>query len=246
MKGYIIDDEEAPRLILKHLLKKIQPTITILGESSNLLDGIQAVKKLDIDVLFLDIEMPRHKGLEIDQFLEGPWEFDIVFITAYSKYAIEAFKLSAFDYLLKPLNSTELQATIHRLEAKQQFLNDRLNKLEILRNNLNPNHSQQYLLRTHKEELVIQVSEIVSLEADGMYTHLVLQHEKITASKPLKEILSDLPDFFFRTHRSYAVNLNNVILPIRISNEGVKTKTGYVPLSNPNKQAFMNALASSK
>ncbi len=242
MKAYIIDDEEAPRLILKHLLTKIDPLITILGEANNLKDGVNELKDLDVDVLFLDIEMPKHKGLEIDHFLQGPLNFEIVFVTAYSQYAIEAFKLSAFDYLLKPLNQNDLEATINRLKAKQQYLNDRIQSLEVLRNNLEESKEQQYLLRTHKEDVVIQVNDIVSLEADGMYTHIVLLNERITASRPLKEILSDLPDFFFRTHRSYAVNLRNVSLPIRISAEGVKTSVGYTPLSGRNKQNFIERM----
>lgn len=244
MNAYIIDDEDAPRLILKHLLGRIDPSITILGEANNLQDGVEELKNLEVDVLFLDIEMPKHKGLEIDQFLQGPLNFEIVFVTAYSQYAIEAFKLSAFDYLLKPLNQADLEATIQRLKLKKEYFNDRLNGLEVLRNNLRESKEQQYLLRTHKEELVIQVNEIVSLEADGMYTHIVLLNERITASRPLKEILADLPDCFFRTHRSYAVNLHNVSIPVRISGEGVKTSVGYVPLSGRNKQSFIERMKS--
>lgn len=244
MKGFIIDDEEAPRLILKHLLRKIEPSVEVVGEASNLMDGVAQLKTLTIDVLFLDIEMPKHKGLEIDQFLQGPLDFEIVFVTAYSQYAIEAFKLSAFDYLLKPLNKEALQETIQRLQLKRNFLNDRMRALEVLRNNLNTSNDQQFLLRTHKGEVVIRLRDLISLEADGMYTHLVLQNERITASRPLKEILADLPDYFFRTHRSYAVNLQKVQLPARISNEGVKTSAGYVPLSGRNRQAFLEKLQS--
>jgi len=244
MKGFIIDDEEAPRLILRHLLKKIEPSVEILGEANNLLDGVTKLKNLEIDVLFLDIEMPKNKGLEIDQFLHGPLDFEIVFVTAYSQYAIEAFKLSAFDYLLKPLQQDDLQATLSRLEVKRQLLMDRVKGLEVLRNNLKKANNQQYLLRTHKEELVIQLNDIVSLEADGMYTHFILEKERITASRPLKEILIDLPDYFFRTHRSHAVNLQKVILPVRISNEGIKTSVGYIPLSSRNRQAFIDKMQS--
>jgi len=245
MKGFIIDDEAAPRLILRHLLKEIEPQIEILGEANNLEEGMAALKHLSIDVLFLDIEMPRHKGLDIHQFLDAPLDFEIIFVTAFSEYAIRAFKLSAFDYLLKPVKPEDLESSIHRLKEKRNQLQKQLLGLDVLRNNLSKKDTQQYLLRTHREELVIEVNDIINLEADGMYTDIVLTNERITASKPMKEILSDLPDFFFRSHRSFAINLNNVELPVRITNEGVRMKTGTaVALSNRKKQAFIEQMKS--
>lgn len=102
------------------------------------------------------------------------------------------------------------------------------------------NETLQYVLKTHREEFVLKVSDIVSLEADGMYTHIVLKDERITASKPMKEILADLPETFFRTHRSYALNTEQVAKPVRIGVSGVKTSIGtFVPISSRNKAAFI-------
>lgn len=242
IKGYIIDDELAPRVILKHLLKKVTTKVEIVGESSSLKDGLAAIKSQNIDVLFLDIEMPENKGLEILQWIETPVTFQIVFITAYSQYAINAFKLSAFDYLLKPLREGELNATLLRLE--ERHLNKRsIPSLAVLHNNMAKADNQQYLLRTHKEDYLINVNDIVSLEADGMYTNLQLKHQTITASKPLKEILADLPSFFFRTHRSYVVNLKQLQQPIQMNADGVKTKNNQsIPVSNRNKKRFIDQL----
>lgn len=243
LKGYIIDDETAPRVILKHLLEQIEPKVNILGEADNLKDGTEAIKTLDIDLLFLDIEMPKNKGLEINQLLDNAVNFDIVFVTAHSEYAIQAFKLSAFDYLLKPLKKNELKATIERLIHKRKSAENKIEKLELLEKNLQSSSNQQYYIRTHREEYIINVNDIVSLEADGMYTNIILQNEKITASKPMKEILQDLPEFFFRTHRSFAINLNQIKQPIRLSDSGIKTKTGtFVPLSARNKETFLSLL----
>ena len=239
MKGFIIDDEAAPRLILKHLLNQITPKVEVIGEADNLKDGIASLNKLNIDVLFLDIEMPQHKGLEILELFDGPIDFKIIFVTAYSEYAIQAFKLSAFDYLLKPLKKKELEETLKRL-AKNE--NEDTN-MEILNHNLQDQNNLMYLLRTHREEFVINVENIISLEADGMYTNIVLKNDKLTASKPMKEILEDLPDCFFRTHRSFAVNLHQVERPIRINNSGIKTTIGtFIPLSTRKKDCFMDSV----
>jgi two-component system LytT family response regulator len=243
MKGYIIDDESAPRLILKHLLSKISPTVEIVGESDNLAEGMEAIKNTQIDVLFLDIEMPKNKGLEVLNFLNTAPAFDIVFITAYSEYAIQAFKLSAFDYLLKPIKKNELEQTLLRLDQSRNPEKNRRQDFAILKNNLDQETSKQYLLRTHKEEFVLPVKNIVSLEADGMYTNIVLQDDVVTASKPMKEILSDLPDFFFRSHRSFAVNILQVERPVRIHAKGIKTQIGsFIPLSSRNKERFLEKM----
>jgi two-component system LytT family response regulator len=239
MKGFIIDDEAAPRLILKHLLNQITPKVEVVGEANNLKDGIASLSKLKIDVLFLDIEMPQHKGLEILELFDGPIDFKIIFVTAYSEYAIQAFKLSAFDYLLKPLKKNELQETLQRLVKNG---NEEAN-IELLNHNLQDQNDQQYLLRTHREEFVINVKNIISLEADGMYTNIVLKNDKLTASKPMKDILADLPDCFFRTHRSFAVNLQQVERPIRINNAGIKTTIGtFIPLSMRKKDNFLERI----
>ncbi len=243
MRAYIIDDEDAPRLILKHLLGQISTNVEVIGESNNLKDGVEEIKQKGIDVLFLDIEMPRHRGLEIDQFFDGVIDFEIVFVTAYSEFAIRAFKLSAFDYLLKPLKKVDLEDTLKRLEKKKSQISNQENHLKLLSQNLESQDNQHYLLRTHREDVIIKINEIVSLEADGMYTDIVLKDERITASKPMKEILADLPDFFFRTHRSYSINLNQVAIPVRITQEGVKTKNGtFVPLSSRSKQLFLDRI----
>ena len=237
MKAFIIDDETAPRLILKHLLNQLDCKITVVGEATNLKDGVEALSNMTIDVLFLDVEMPQHKGIEIHQLFPREVEFDIIFVTAYSKYAIQAFKLAAFDYLLKPIKFQELSETVARLEKKQGKIQQ---QLKVLSTNLLDKNNQTYLLRTHKEEFLIQVNSIVSLEADGMYTHLVLKDRRIIASKPINKILADLPDYFFRSHRSYAVNLLQLEFPIIIRPEGIKTSIGtFVTLSLRNKQQFI-------
>ncbi|MGB1103878.1 MAG: LytR/AlgR family response regulator transcription factor [Crocinitomicaceae bacterium] len=114
------------------------------------------------------------------------------------------------------------------------------NQLEVLQNNLTNQDNSQYVLRTHREEFIININDIIHLEADGMYTNIVMDGDRITASKPMKDILSDLPNTFFRTHRSYAINLDQVLKPVRITQNGIMTKQKtIVPLSARKKDLFM-------
>lgn len=244
MKAFIIDDEEAPRKILKYLIQKNIPEIEILGESNRLKEGMQAIENLNIDILFLDIEMPEHKGLEVLNFIKGDVGFEIIFITAYNQYAIDAIRLSAFDYLLKPINIDEFNATIERLKEKRKTEKGQTNQaIELLKNNLESSSDKIYLLRSHQKEYYIPLVEIYYLEADGMYTKIHFKDKKIIASKPLKTILEDLPNQFIRTHRSFAVNAENVSKPLKIKNNFVElTNNQKVPISLLNKRTLQSVL----
>lgn len=242
IKAYLIDDEEAPRKLMRYLIGRHIPKVEIVGEANSLMGGVEEIKSMKIDVLFLDIEMPNHKGTEVLKFLPRPIDFEIVFVTAYNDYAISAFKLSAFDYLLKPLQLDELKDTVNRLtnkRADQEGHNTE--QIELLSNNLSSNN-KSYCLRTHKEEYVIPIDSIYYLEADGMYTLIYLEDDQITASKPLKDILADLPECFVRTHRSFAVNLMNVQSPLCFTGNNLLLNKGFsVPLSSRKKEDLISS-----
>ena len=116
LKALIIDDEKMARTLLEGLVLEYCPQVEIIGSYPDLVTGAIAIRKQKPDLIFLDIEMPRHSGLELlDFFSEDELDFAIIFTTAYSQYAIQAFKLSAFDYLLKPIEPLELESAIQRL-----------------------------------------------------------------------------------------------------------------------------------
>ncbi|GAA0874632.1 LytTR family DNA-binding domain-containing protein [Wandonia haliotis] len=246
LNAFIIDDEEAPRKLLKYLFQREDSSVNVIGEADRLIAGLTMIKELEIDILFLDIEMPDHKGLEILNLMDEVIDFEIIFVTAYSDYAIDAIKLSAFDYLLKPIQPEELFATISRLQEKRTKKR-RVPKLQldVLQSNLQPSSDKTYFLRTHKEDYIIPTNAILYLEADGMYTHIVMEKERITASKPLKEILEELPKYIYRTHRSFAINLQNISSPIRMVNNCIElTNKDLVPLSVSRKDGLMDFYSS--
>jgi two-component system LytT family response regulator len=134
MKAIIIDDEKRARILLKAMLEDHCPEVTVLNECADLLSGVQAIKRIKPELVFLDIEMPENSGLELlDHFKDADIDFSVIFVTAYNEYAIQAFKLSAVDYILKPINPESL---IQAVQQHQKIVSKNHKQLEILKINL--------------------------------------------------------------------------------------------------------------
>ncbi|MFL5810314.1 MAG: LytR/AlgR family response regulator transcription factor [Flavisolibacter sp.] len=208
----IVDDEIKNIKVLKALLTEFCPQIEIVGEANSARDAIQLIHQKRPALVFLDIEMPYGNGFEmLDELM--PVDFEVVFITAYDHYAIKAFKYSALDYLLKPVNIVELQAAVRKAE-KQMQSKDTSRKLEIFLNNVKSTRTElQKIAVPGMEGLTfIEIRNIVRCESDGNYTHIyLLQKQKITSSRNIKEFEELLPEsIFFRVHNSHLVNLNHI------------------------------------
>ena len=209
MNAVIIDDERKARQLLTAMLQEHCTQVNVLAECGDLPSGIKAIKREKPDLVFLDIEMPGHSGLELlDFFNEDEVNFDIIFTTAYSEYAIRAFKMSAVDYLLKPIQPQELIDAVDRAEKKQE----QFTALQLLRSNLS-GKSKKIVLNQSKGIEFINTEDILFMKGNGAYTEI---HRKeggfALASKNLKyfeDLLSDQPHFF-RTQRSFIVNTKHV------------------------------------
>jgi two-component system, LytTR family, response regulator len=212
----IIDDENKARILLRNILQDVAPNISVLAECDDLPSGIKAINKHQPDIVFLDIEMPGHSGLNILDFFEyEDVHFDIVFTTGYSEYAIQAFKLSATDYLLKPINPELLQNTVERI-FKNDEKNNHLN-YKALKDNLNSNfeaNDKCIVVNLTGVTRFIKVKDIIMISAEGSYCNLhLINKEKILASKNLKHFedsLAGIPNFF-RCHKSNLINLKYVL-----------------------------------
>lgn len=208
IKAIIIDDEVRARISLQLLLEEYCPEIEVVELCENLPEGIKAIHKLKPNLVFLDIEMPGHSGLELFQFFhEEDINFSIIFTTAYSQYAIKAFKFSAIDYLLKPINPEELVGAI------QRFQKIKLQNLKLLKENLENNKLDKIAVPTGNSILFIAIDQILYIKGEGSYTELVLQNlEKIICSRYLKNFEDILchHNNFIRVHKSYIANLNHV------------------------------------
>lgn len=211
----IIDDENKARSLLRNMLADVTEQLEILTECDDLPSGVKAIKKLNPDLVFLDIEMPGHSGLEIlDYFEDDEITFDIIFTTGYSEYAIQAFKLSATDYLLKPINPDMLKDAVGRFLKKNS--QDKIVEYRALQENISKSSDtgdKCIVVNLSNSTRFIRVKEIIMLQAEGSYCKLFLQNgETLLTSKNLKhfeERLQDIP-IFFRSHKSYIINLKKV------------------------------------
>jgi len=212
----ILEDEEDNRKVLSGFLQDYCPQVNLLAAVANVNAGLAAINKYRPDVVFMDIQLKGETSFELlDKLPEIP--FDIIFTTGYSSYMLKAIKLSAVDYLLKPINADELKAAVEKVEKKRNQLMQNKN-LEILLNNFRNNYQDHKIAISSADGFVfVKVSNIVYLESEGAYTYFYLKHnEKIITSKNIKEYEELLADHnFFRIHKTYIVNMAEIVKYIR-------------------------------
>lgn len=248
MKIVIIDDENKARKLIAALLNEEYNKSFTIYEAEDLVSGCQIIKEIQPDIVFLDIEMPNHSGLQISDFLE-PLEmnFQLIFITAYNEYAIQAFKLSAVDYLLKPIDISEFKNAVEK--AKQNIQKGNIsNKLDELKKVFNQLSLNKMVLEVPKGVLFVSHDDIIAFEADGMYTK-VFMHDNSTQliCKPLKHFVEQLENklIFYKPHRSYLINLKFM--------KELSRKDGYhiimennktIPVAKEKKEEFLELIQS--
>lgn len=221
IKAIIIDDEVQGRKLLNVLIETHCPQITIMEECVDLPNGVKAIRKHKPDLIFLDIEMPGHSGLDIlDFFDEKEIDFGIIFTTAYNEYAVKAFKLSAVDYLLKPISGDDLEQAVDRFEKR--FLNQ---KKENSAASVDKKDNK-IAIPVGQSIKFIDLDDVIYLKAENTYTEIHLQNNsKLLVSRTLKnfeEVLEGNSNFF-RCHKSYIINRQYVL-------DYVKSDGGYLVL----------------
>lgn len=211
IKAIIVDDERRARNVLSSLLERNCPEVQVLSECSNVPDAVLEIKKHSPDLVFLDVQMPNYAGYEIVKFFDEI-NFEIIFVTAYDKYAIKAFELSAVDYLIKPINRSRLSEAVNKLRVKLTEKH-KLANYTVLLESIQQEEFKQIVIPELGNRRIIDLSNIVAIEADGAYSkvHLV-DSSVITVSKTLKYFESVLPQesIFFRSHRAWIVNTSHL------------------------------------
>ncbi len=203
----IIDDEKDAREGLEALILENTPEVRILGKANNASDGLNQILSLKPDLVFLDVEMPGKSGLGLVKDLKiNQIQTTVIFVTAFNKYAIEAIKFAAFDYLLKPVDTLELKDAINRYKCEVHALN--LNeKIDRLYAKL---HAKKIKLLSRNKYIFIDPHDIVSCEADGNYCYINLLHneqEYVTMQLgKLEKILDE--KFLVRVSRTFLINIS--------------------------------------
>ena len=242
-KVLIIDDENKTKDFIKRLLISFGHNFEIYTDGSNVETGINAINKIQPDLVFLDIQMPDGNGFDV---LKGAKykEFEIIFITAYQEYAIQAIKFSALDYILKTLASDELKTAL--LKAIKSLDQKKSNyPFVALDNNIQAHKKKKLILKTLESMFIVDIDNIVRCESDKNYTFFFFaEGKKILVSKTLKEydmLLSDLS--FFRVQQSHLINMNYVDRYDKHEGGCVIMKDGTeIPLSQAKKEQFFKML----
>jgi two-component system LytT family response regulator len=211
MRTVIIDDEKHVREVLSAMLQKYCPQVELVGEAFNVTSGIKLIHDVKPDLLLLDIKLGDGTGFDLLHAVEN-LHFKVIFVTAYEKYAVQAFKFAAVGFILKPINHEELVEVINRVETLD--LKNFSSHLQVLEENLKTDikHSRKIILKTLDNIYLLQLGDIIVCESNRSYTAFkTVQQENILVSKPLKEYEMILEDHgFFRVHRSYMINLSHI------------------------------------
>jgi two-component system LytT family response regulator len=227
IRSIIVDDELKSRESLKILIEDFCEGVTVAALCQNIDEAVLAITQIKPDLVFLDIQLQRETGFDLLTRYEE-FDFEVIFTTAYSEYAIKAFKFSAIDYLLKPIDIEELKNALKKVEKriKNTDVTDRIQQLlQNMRTGTTDNY--KLALPTADGLVFVKVSDILYCEASSNYTEITMaDNKKYLVSRTLKEydeILSE--QNFFRIHHSYLINLNGI-------KKYVRGDGGYVVMNN--------------
>jgi|SRR5690554_220973 len=221
MKAVIIDDERLAREELRHLLDKHKDTITIVEEASNGIEGIKAIKKHTPDIVFLDIQMPEMDGFEMLKQLEDIPK--VIFITAYDEYAVDAFKVNALDYLLKPVDPARLAETLEKItkDSEDEFFS----LVNNIREERKLTIKDRIFIKDGEKCFFPYLKEIRYFESQGNYVKVFFDDNKPMILRSLNALEDKLsPEDFFRANRKYLINIHSIKSIENWFNGGLKVK----------------------
>ncbi|MEO9510846.1 MAG: LytTR family DNA-binding domain-containing protein [Flavobacteriaceae bacterium] len=222
LRAIIVEDEANSREILRNYIAKYCDDVKLLGEASNIDEGLQLIEKHKLDLVFLDVEMPFGNAFDLlDKIPERT--FETVFVTAYNQYAMDALNSHAAYYLMKPINIDELIKAVdyvREIKTKENALDGQVLKAKSIK------AEGKITLPQQDGFQVLEVGDIFFCKADDNYTEIYLEHKKIVVSKTLKYFEDALTEYgFARIHKSYLVNVGEVV-------KYKRGKGGSVVLSN--------------
>jgi len=215
LRAVIVDDEPHVREALAELLRQYCSSVEVVGTAADVASGIDVIGATNPDIVFLDIEMPGRNGFELLAAF-SPIPFQVVFVTAYDRYAIRAIKLSALDYLLKPVNPLELQAAVAKAIATKgtAAMTSPVTpgQIELIGDHPRSGAPTRVVVPTEKGFVVVAVDDIIRIRSESNYSRLYLRDgTQVVSSRTLGEYEELLLDAgFFRVHHSHLINMRHV------------------------------------
>ncbi len=226
IESIIVDDEPKSRNNLRDLLLEYCPQVEIIGEAASATEALKLIKQHAPELIFLDIEMPGGSGFDLLKSLNNQ-NFEVVFVTAFDKYGIQAVKFCAIDYLLKPIDIFELSKAVEKAQSQILRKKENLRLVELVANLDRPEEEKRIALPLADKIEFIAINQVIRLEADGNYTRIFLEGKKeYLVCKTLKEYQEILEHHnFLRTHQSHLINCRKIAAYI-------KTDGGYISMTD--------------
>lgn len=240
-RSIIIDDESKLREVLRIKLEKFCPNIEVVGYGENILEARELISTYSPDIVFLDIEMPGGSGFDLLDGI-GSFDFQVIFVTGYNDYAIDALKLCAVDYLLKPLKTAELITAVAKAEERLENTAI-IENYEVLKHNLNHvgDQSLKVCIPNNEAYEFVQIKNIIRCEGWNKYTKVHLMNNKQIISSYNIGVFKDMLEShgFYSCHKSHLINKDHIK---RYLKEGiiVMEDDGEVPLARRRKDTFTN------
>ena len=243
MKAVIVDDEPASGQALALLLRDFVNEVELAGSASNAQDALELIRRVKPDLIFLDVELDGDSGFDLLEQLpdDGP---EVVFTTGYEQYATRAFRTSATDFLMKPVEVDQLRDAVRKVAEKLRVAAAE-QRYGVLIRNWHGQGNEQIALSSSEGFVFIKMSDLIYCKGDGAYTYFFLRNdEKITVSKNIGEFEPLLaPRGFFRVHKSYLINLSEMKRYVRGEGGYVVMSNGQsVDVSKRRKEAFLATL----
>lgn len=244
IKALLVDDEPGARDNLNALLMQFCPDVKVIGEAANVDEAVTKIRNHSPHVVFLDIEMPGKSGFELIHAFETV-DFYIVFVTAYDRYALKAFEVSAMDYLLKPVSIDRLKEAVRKVGSREQQKSYK-RRFEALRTNTGDHTLKKISIPYRNDYAVINIEDIITIEADRMWSRLCVCEPEATAvkkytyAKPLgyfKDLFKKNSDFR-RVHNSWMINTRHIQFYSRKDRSVLLKNDLTVPVSKGYKQTF--------
>ncbi|MFH2096906.1 MAG: LytTR family DNA-binding domain-containing protein [Bacteroidota bacterium] len=244
MKAIIIDDEDKAVKSIGFILTNHCENITVVGTANSVDEGVKLIYTHHPDIVFLDIEMPEANGFDLLKRIPDR-DFEVIFITAYNQYAMKAIKVSAFDYILKPIDIDDISNAIKKVAQKKTKDADKKKNMEMLFENIRSGKPRKIAVPASDGTRYLDVDEIFRIEADRSYsTFYFVNGNRLVVSKSLKEFAAVLEgDQFYRPHRAHLINLDYLKKHVKqgggfiIMTDGTK-----IPLARQKKHDFVSVM----
>lgn len=245
IRAILIDDELTSLKNLQQKLEEFCKQVTIIAAFNKPEEAIPVIRNSNPDVLFLDIEMPKMNGFRMLEEL-GDYDADIIFTTAYNHYAIDAMRISAFDYLVKPVAIEELENAVNRLLAKKDTHTQE--RLHVLKESMSQTKSQENKIAVPLNDgfEFIVIKNIVRIESSSSYSRLfLLNGESILVTRLLKDFEEVLTPYqFFRVHNSHLINLKYIKKYLRgVGGQVLMDNGDLVDVSRRKKEEFISLIS---